>query len=281
MVEYYTAEKVTDTVTCIRSMTGELLYLIGGAKEAVLVDSCLGVGQLRRFVEGLTEKPVTVILTHGHLDHALGAPEFDRVFMNHADRELYEQMSPLEERIGYIRGGLNGKLPDFDEADYVPPSPMDFQDLKDGDCFDLGGIHVDIYGLPGHTKGSMTVLVREERILILGDACNKFTFLFDENTLPVRAYREELIRIAERLEGQYDRVFISHHQMEVQREILQNVIQVCDAVLAGETDDVPFEFMGQQAYIAFAVDEHMNRADGVDGNLIYSKERLGELGQGM
>ncbi len=53
------------------------------------------------------------------------------------------------------------------------------------------------------------------------------------------------------------------------------MIQVCDAVLAGETDDVPFEFMGQQAYIAFSADEHMNRADGVDGNLIYSKERLG------
>ncbi len=275
MVKYYTAEKVTDAVTCIRSMTGELLYLIEGAAEALLVDSCLGVGRLRRFVEGLTEKPVTVVLTHGHLDHALGAPEFDRVFMNHADKELYEQMSPLEQRIGYIRGGLNGKLPDFDEADYVPPSPMDFQDLKDGDSFDLGGIHADIYGLPGHTKGSMVVLVREERILILGDACNKSTFLFDENTLPVRAYREELIRIAGRLEGQYDRVFISHHQMEVHKEILQNVIQVCDAVLAGETDDVPFEFMGQQAYIAFSADEHMNRADGVDGNLIYSKERLG------
>lgn len=107
-----------------------------------------------------------------------------------------------------------------------------------------------------------------------GDACNKSTFLFDENTLPVEAYRESLCALSQRLEGTYDRVFISHHDMEMQKDIMKNVIAVCDAILAGKTEDIPFSFMGQQAYIAYAVDGRMNRLDGVDGNIIYNKERI-------
>ena len=79
MIQYYSAEKLNTHMTAIRSLTGEIMYLIEGEEKAVLVDTCLGVGHLRRFVETLTEKPITVILTHGHVDHALGAPEFDEV----------------------------------------------------------------------------------------------------------------------------------------------------------------------------------------------------------
>ncbi len=68
------------------------------------------------------------------------------------------------------------------EEDYIPVVPADsFQDLKEGDVFDLGGISVEIYACPGHTKGSLCMLVREERTLITGDACNTFTFLFAQN----------------------------------------------------------------------------------------------------
>ena len=84
MIQYYSAEKLNTHMTAIRSLTGEIMYLIEGEEKAVLVDTCLGVGHLRKFVETLTEKPITVILTHGHVDHALGAPEFDEVYMNPA-----------------------------------------------------------------------------------------------------------------------------------------------------------------------------------------------------
>lgn len=274
MVIFYKAEDVTAHIKAIRSMTGEILYLVEGSDRAVLIDTCRGVGHLRQFVEKLTEKPVTVLLSHGHIDHAMGAPEFEDVYMNHEDTEVYNSMSALEDRKGYIAANLGGQLPDFEEDDFVPPSPMTFKDLKEGDCFDLGGIHIDVYSLPGHTKGSMIFLIREERILILGDACNKSTFLFDENSLPVERYRKELIRAGELLEGKYDRVFISHHDMEMSKDIIYNVIQVCDDILTGKTDDIVFEFMGQVNYIAKAVGERMNRLDGIDGNIIYNKKKV-------
>ena len=195
MIQYYSAEKLNTHMTAIRSLTGEIMYLIEGEEKAVLVDTCLGVGHLRRFVETLTEKPITVILTHGHVDHALGAPEFDEVYMNSADNAICDAMSPLEERKGYIQANLGGQLPDFAEDDYVQPAPADFRELKDGQVFDLGGLHAAAHALPGHTRGTMVVLVPEEKILILGDACNNATFLFDENSLSVEEYRENLLHV--------------------------------------------------------------------------------------
>ncbi len=274
MTEFYRTEKVNDRITGIRSLTGEIMYLIEGKDKAALIDTCLGVGHLKKTVEALTDRPITVLLTHGHLDHAMGAPEFETVYMNHADREVYEAMAPFEERNNYIRGNLGGKLPDFSPEDYVPVSPMNFHDLKDGDSFDLGGVHVDAYALAGHTKGTMVFLIREERIMVLGDACNPATFLFDKNSLTVEEYRKGLQEFQQRHKGSYDKVFLCHQVMELGPELVDNVIEVCDDILAGKTDDQPFEFMGQVNWIAKAVKEGFRRVDGKIGNIIYSKDRI-------
>lgn len=274
MVQFYRSEKVNETITAIRSLTGEIMYLIQGEERAVLVDTCLGVGHLREFVEKLTDKPLTVILTHGHIDHAMGAPDFDCVYMNPADREVYEEMSDIEERKGYIAANNRGELPDFTPDDYVAPFPVKFLELKDGDVFDLGGVHLDIFSLPGHTNGSMVVLVREEKILILGDACNTATFLFDKNSLTVEEYKENLISVDSRLEGAYERVFLCHHDMETSPDIISQVIMVCDDILEDRADDIPFEFMGKIYCMAKAAGEGMQRVDGGCGNIIYNRKRI-------
>ena len=274
MVEFYRSEKINEHMTAIRSMTGEIMYLVEGEEKAVLIDTCLGVGHLRKFVENLTSLPITVLLTHGHVDHALGAPEFDEVYMNPADKEVYEKMSPLEERIGYIKANLGGHLPDFTEEDYVQPALADFKELKDGQIFDLGEMHIEVYALPGHTHGTMVMLIPEERALILGDACNNSTFLFDENSLSVNKYRENLIHVKEKLEGRYDTTYLCHHVMTASKEMLANVIAVCDEVLAGKADDVPFDFMGHHAFVAKKANERFERLDGGEGNIIYDKEKL-------
>lgn len=274
MVEYYKAEKINEHMTAIRSMTGEIMYLVEGEEKAVLIDTCLGVGHLREFVENLTSLPITVLLTHGHVDHALGAPEFDEVYMNPADNKVYESMSPLEERIGYIKANLGGQLPEFAGDDYVQPAPADFKELKDGQTFDLGGVHIEVYALPGHTHGTMVMLIPEENALILGDACNNATFLFDENSLSVNEYKANLIRVKEKLEGRYETTYLCHHVMTASKDMLAHVIEVCNEILEGKADDIPFEFMGHHAFVAKKANERFERADGGEGNIVYDKEKL-------
>ena len=77
IVDYFKTRQVTNSVTRITGVTGEQMYLIQGTRRAVLVDTGCGIGDLSALVTQMTRLPVTVILTHGHLDHALGARPFD------------------------------------------------------------------------------------------------------------------------------------------------------------------------------------------------------------
>ncbi len=274
MVEFYSHSKLNDKITAIKSMTGEIMYLVEGENKAVLIDTCLGVGNLKSYVDNLTTKPIEVILTHGHVDHALGAPEFDVVYMNKEDISVYKEMSPLEERKGYIQGNLGGVLPNFDPSEYVAPQMIDFKDLKDGDVFDLGEITLEIYSLAGHTKGTMVVLIPEEKTLIIGDACNTATFLFDKNSLTVEEYKSNLIELEEKINSKYEKVFAMHHEIELPKNIIKNVVEVCNTILKGEADDIPFEFMGHTNYIAKAVGERFIRLDDGFGNIIYNKGKV-------
>ena len=275
-MEYYRAERVADRVTAIRSLTGEIMYLAEGEAQAALIDTCLGVGHLRAFVERLTDKPLTVLLTHGHVDHAMGAPEFDSVYMNPKDIGMYRQHCPMDVRMGYIAGALGARFAELTEADYVPPTPeMAFLPLEDGMSFDLGGLHVDAVAFPGHTQGTMAFLIREPGLLVLGDACNNSTFLFDEaHSSTVEEYRDMVTEVRDRLSGRYVRALICHQQIDVDVDILDNMIDVCDDILAGRADDEPFEFMGSKVYIAKQCSAPATRVDGKSGNLIYSKNHV-------
>ena len=282
MADFYRAEKVNDRITAIISLTGEIMYLITGEEHSLLIDTCVGAGNLRDFVEKLTEKPLTVLLTHGHVDHAMGAPEFTgndgkkecEIYMNHADTQVYLGMNSIENRKGYVLAGLGGQMPEGLEETFLPPAPMTFKNLKDGDRFDLGGISVETYALPGHTPGTMVMLIPEEKILILGDACNNATFLFDENSLTVEEYRENLLQIQNRLEGRFDTTCLCHHVIWASKDMIHSVIEVCDTIMKDQADDVPFNFMGQQAFVAKKANEYFNRLDGGEGNIIYSKEKI-------
>ena len=275
MVKFH-SEKVSEHITRIYGLTEEQMYLVTGSQTAALIDTGSGAGSLRSYVETLTDKPVTVLLTHGHVDHAMGAPEFDTVYMSREDDYIYSQHCELEARKGYL-----SQSPDFDkivEEDYIPVASADsFHDLREGDVFDLGGISVEVYSCPGHTKGSLCMLIREERTLITGDACNTFTFLFDTYSTGLSTYEKNLTALKEKTAGKYDRILLSHGPgREYPVELIDEVLEVCEDIKSGNVDDLPFEFMGKKAFIAKAMEMGGGRLDGKLGNIVYDKERIQE-----
>lgn len=273
-MRFYDYEKINESMTVIRSMTGELLYLVEGKERAILIDTCVGVGHLRELVETLTNKPITVLLTHGHVDHAPGAAEFDEVYMNLKDLDLYKKHCRTDERKGYLKAGMGLHFEELSDVDFVPEDlEKKFKNLPDGEVFDLGGVSIEAIAFPGHTKGCMAFLVQEMRILILGDACNNATFMFDEEAATVEEYQKTIQNVMKKVNGRYDRVFSSHHVMALGVDILQEMLDVCEDIKKGHADDLSFEFMGTQAYIAKKCNEQFERADGKSANLVYSKEK--------
>ena len=66
-------------------VASETLYLIEGKDKAVLIDAGTHIPGLDKIVAGITDKPVTLLLTHVHGDHAGAAGCFDEVWLNPAD----------------------------------------------------------------------------------------------------------------------------------------------------------------------------------------------------
>lgn len=269
----FQTEKVTARVTRIFAFATELMYLVEGDDKAVLLDTGSGIGSLKHCVEQLTDKPVTVLITHGHVDHAMGAWEFNDVYMSHKDQEIYMEHADMNFRKeGFIQLS-NGIIPDGE--DIIPSAPFShFKDLKGGDRFDLGGITVEIYDCPGHTKGSVVMLIKEERALLLGDACNYFTFLFDDYSTSVTEYEASLKKLQKEVSGKYDTVYLSHGNGQGHKEMISDVIAVCEDIKNRNTDDVPFDFMGIAGTIAKAQNNQGNRIDGGKGNIVYNVNRI-------
>lgn len=264
-------QKISATTTRIRAPGFELMYLVEGKEKAALIDTGSGLGFLRAYVEKLTEKPIIVLLTHGHVDHAMGAGEFETVYMNHVDDYIYNQHANMEFR----RDGLFLCPQKVEDEEIIPAKPLkEIHQMAGGDSFDLGGLHIDIYDLPGHTRGNVVMLIREERVLLLGDACNYLTFLHEPYSTTIKEYKANLETLKPQVEGKYDAVYLSHGPGDGSVELIDGVIQVCQDIMDGKTDDVPFGFKDSKGFLAKAEIERDVRIDGGVGNVIYSKDRI-------
>ncbi len=133
-------------------------YLVVGRDRAALIDTMNAETNLKEAVRELTDKPVTVINTHGHGDPVFGNIYFDECYMHPEDYELVKMFVENPKFIEDIEArGL--RLPAFHE-------------VHEGDVFDLGGKTLEVYELPGHTQGGILLLLKEDRILFAGDSIN-------------------------------------------------------------------------------------------------------------
>ena len=58
------------------------MYLLEGDKAALLIDCGTGIGNVAQTVAQLTDKPLTVAITHGHFDHDGAAALFPAVYIH-------------------------------------------------------------------------------------------------------------------------------------------------------------------------------------------------------
>lgn len=267
-------QKITEHVKRIILPGDVQAYLVEGEKEAVLIDTGCGLGDLRAYIESLTDKPITVLLTHGHLDHAPGAVQFDKVYMSPLDLEIYEAHHLISRRMEYLDGtSAAGK---YRPEDLLPEADLEhFVPLYDGICLELGGYHIKGLSCGGHTPGSFVFLLQEDELLLLGDACNSFTFLFDKTSLGLSSYENNLKELFTKVKGTYHRVLLSHGDAEASVQMISDVINVCEDIKKGKTDDLEFHFIGRTGWKAYA-EERFNEKGEILGNIVYDKNRVNE-----
>lgn len=174
----------------IQDNMGVCMTLLCGEKRALLIDTGYGLEDVAAYARTLTDKPLSVMLTHGHHDHALGARWFDRVFLAKADFPVYETYTNDHWRRHVLNGARDKGLAVDEEAFLSTKMPA--PEVLDETEADLGGLKARIMLCPGHTPGSAVVCVPERELLITGDDWNPCTWLFFPEALCAQDYRKNM-----------------------------------------------------------------------------------------
>ena len=191
------------------------LFLLEGEEKALLIDTGTGSFDIPELVRSLTDKPLLVALTHGHLDHAGGIGQFDEVHLRPEDWVLARSVT-LSRRKEYAARllSLSGSLFSAAPEDLIPGENCTvFRPMPES--FDLGKRKVIAVPTPGHTPGGASFICQKERLLFSGDACNSHMLLTGKD---IPGFREEnslagLISTCQKLislKPLYDRNFNGH-----------------------------------------------------------------------
>ncbi len=189
----FQANEVLPNVYHISDSLGVCCTLLIGQTRALLLDTGYGLFDLREFIGTLTALPLTVLLSHGHHDHACGAAWFDEVFLRKEEMDICRRYTGPSRRRAVLRQALDkGALPRaYDQDAYLAAGAGNLRALRE-EKIELGGMIAQVLPMPGHTPGSLGLWVTPQRLLLPGDNWNPMTWVFFPESETVSAYADTL-----------------------------------------------------------------------------------------
>ncbi len=214
-------------------------FLIIGEDFALMFDTGLGIGNIRRVVDQLTDQDVVVLNSHTHYDHIGGNHLFDTIYG--LDTEYTRQRAlgnPPDAVAGFLREGWVWKpLPvGFSRADYQSHAFTIDKIVGEGDRIDIGGRVLEILHTPGHAPDSICLLDRENRVLFTGDS---FYLAPLYTHIPGGSF-DDYVETATRLSGfadNIDRAFTSHNVPVVDGSYMTALGQAFADIRSGKATD--------------------------------------------
>ena len=218
--EPYRARKIFENTWVVDIGAGCFCYLLVGETKALVIDIGMGPTDLRAFLETITDKPMMVTNTHGHMDHTMYNGCFDEVYMQ-------------PEAIKDVNGGRNSlsgnprlaAVPDYD------PIPV-----REGHVFDLGNRHVRVFETPCHSPGDLMFLDEENRLLFTGDNLEVGQVLIFYGDGKIGGTVQRHLDILRKMEAYYDAFdFIcpGHNGSPIHKSVLKDFIENDERVLSG------------------------------------------------
>ncbi|TVX93508.1 MBL fold metallo-hydrolase [Paenibacillus agilis] len=202
-------------------------FLLIGQERAALIDTGLGIDNMKRMTDQLTDLPIIVLTTHVHADHIGSHGQYEEIYVHEAEEDwLVSGIKKLS--IEQIRKDISRDITrpvpaSFDPETYTPFQGKPTGLLRDGDVIELGERALNLYHTPGHSPGHISIYDTSRGYLFTGD------LLYDET--PVYAFfpttsPEDLVnsleRIATKITG-IQKIFGAHNRIGLEPELLETV----------------------------------------------------------
>ena len=155
-------------------------------REAIVVDPGDEIGRIQQILDGHGLRVTAIAVTHAHIDHIGGAAKLHRltgapVYMSESDLPIAAQLEWQASWIG---------VP-------TPEQPALDVPIKEGDVIRLGERSFQVLDTPGHTPGSISLLLAAENKLLAGDTL--FRDSIGRTDLPGGDGRQILVSIRDKL----------------------------------------------------------------------------------
>lgn len=230
----YKVKKIMENVYGIMSSC-VVSYLVIGKTGAIVIDTAYGFEDLSAVVKELTDLPLTIVNSHGHIDHSGGNFYFEsEVCIHKNDVDVYKWHNQPEFH-RYMEKALKLFNSIIFWRTFIPKNPErndekranfdNWQFIKDGDCFDLGDLTAEIIEIPGHTQGSVAVYFPEIALMITSDGANPGTWLFLPESAPLSVYINSLKKLKQ---YRFDFILTGHSFELMPRSELDNWLHVAE-----------------------------------------------------
>lgn len=197
-------------------------YLLCGVKNALLIDTGLGVANIKKVVDSLTLLPVLVVTTHIHWDHIGGHKYFENIAVHEAEKDWLSIKFPIP--LQAVKHNLVCKpcdFPlDFSIDSYQLPKISPQQILHDGDCLDLGERKITVIHTPGHSPGHCCFYEPERKYLYSGDLIYSGCLDAFYPTTDPQLFWQSVKKI-QHLD--VERVLPAHHQLNIPVNIINRI----------------------------------------------------------
>lgn len=159
-------------------------------KEMLIVDPGDNASMLASKIEDEQLKPVAILLTHGHLDHASAAEELAKKF----DVKIYAHEAEKET----LEDSHMNLTAAFGTAKVFHADVF----LKDEEILELIGCKIKVLFTPGHTPGGCCYYFNDQRILFSGDtlfceSVGRTDFPGGSSSALIRSIREKLLNLSD------------------------------------------------------------------------------------
>lgn len=174
MKDWFSVEKIdTDTfvISEYKHWEETNCYLLVGTNQAVLIDTGLGIANIRSIVESITSLPILVITTHIHWDHIGGHKHFEDIAVYEKEVEWLSEEFPIP--LQMVKKNLTLKpcnFPNgFEIGDYSIFQGQPTCIMHDSDIIHLGNRNLKVIHTPGHSPGHCCFYEEDRGYLYSGD----------------------------------------------------------------------------------------------------------------
>ena len=242
-------------------------WLVAGSERSCLLDTGLGLADIRAAVEPVARSPVFVVNSHVHFDHVGGNELFEHTEMHRLGPEWLAHGSRPEELEAYRRvaPGMQAsweRLLDADRESWFmigpdeilrpwpgeaiarsgwriePPAPTRL--LDDGDRIELGDRALRVIHTPGHAPEHIVLVDDAAGILFAQDQAYYGPHLVYEAGTDIDAFARSTRLLADELVGQIRIVYAAHSlRPAIPPRFLIELADAAETVAAGEASLEP------------------------------------------